>query len=94
MSRDDELVRAALGAVKRAGAGEGEPDTLGARRRVLFDYDSTLNPGQGNAPLTRERAAMNAARFVLAAEVAARVSAAFDAYTLRIQLKSLTQRDA
>jgi hypothetical protein len=43
---------------------------------------------------TRERAAMNAARFVLAAEVAARVSAAFDAYTLRIQLKSLTQRDA
>ncbi|HJL01032.1 MAG TPA: pseudouridine synthase [Polyangiaceae bacterium LLY-WYZ-15_(1-7)] len=36
MSRDDELVRAALGAVKRAGAGEGEPDTLGARRRVLF----------------------------------------------------------
>ena len=31
---------------------------------------------------TRERAAMNAARFVLAAEVAARVSAAFDAYTL------------
>ena len=30
----------------------------GARRRVLLDYDSTLNPGQGNAPLTPERSAM------------------------------------
>ena len=29
-----------------------------SRRRVLFDYDSTLNPGQGNAPLTPDRAAM------------------------------------
>jgi hypothetical protein len=32
---------------------------------------------------TRERAAMNAARFVLAAEVAARASAAYAAYAAR-----------
>jgi len=25
---------------------------------VFFDYDSTLNPGQGNAPLTESRAAL------------------------------------
>lgn len=32
-------------------------------RRLLIDYDSTLNPGQGNAPLTEERAAL-LARFL------------------------------
>jgi len=27
-------------------------------KRILLDYDSTINPGQGNAPLTAERAEM------------------------------------
>eukprot|EP00448_Togula_jolla_P025774 CAMPEP_0170651258 /NCGR_PEP_ID=MMETSP0224-20130122/46280_1 /TAXON_ID=285029 /ORGANISM="Togula jolla, Strain CCCM 725" /LENGTH=382 /DNA_ID=CAMNT_0010983055 /DNA_START=14 /DNA_END=1160 /DNA_ORIENTATION=+ len=39
-----------------SGSQEGAAACQPALKRLLIDYDSTLNPGQGNLPLTSERA--------------------------------------
>eukprot|EP00927_Polykrikos_kofoidii_P073972 TRINITY_DN69977_c0_g1_i1.p1 TRINITY_DN69977_c0_g1~~TRINITY_DN69977_c0_g1_i1.p1 ORF type:complete len:782 (+),score=152.46 TRINITY_DN69977_c0_g1_i1:99-2444(+) len=55
-----------LSCLPKASAGQGAlpppaaalAEPRGPLRRVLIDYDSTLNPGQGNHPLTEERVAV------------------------------------